>query len=286
MKFKVQDNSIIFPDYFRDKRHIEKRYTDGLYGKFPPSSRVNIYDPVPNTYCTNLMEWAYNNPYQPFAELDGATGKRLPLLDGSHANSFSILGCMKEIWKDFVREEGLLNIDLDSIDINDIEERFWRFYTSLYSSRFEKAVSVLQEYVRKRRADMTEEQRKIERTNYPEFRNEDIWIDGCRDYLRHLIFVSPRGYIYEIILFAALAKITGEEVRASSASDERKGIDGFVKDINVSVKPSSYKSIYISPLDKTCFAIYEKKCKTYPDLVFKFLSGEKFLTKRNKWLKQ
>ena len=53
-------------DYFKNPKHNEKEYIDGLYGILPKGSVIDIYSD--KHYCSNWMEWAYNNTYQPTSE--------------------------------------------------------------------------------------------------------------------------------------------------------------------------------------------------------------------------
>lgn len=262
-------------NYFKNPKHRENQYTDGLYGILPQGQMTDIYSD--EHICSNWMEWAYNNPYQPTAEYYGPNDVYLPYLDGSHANATKTLGSLKTIWSNFVKDTMLYLTDLDDFDINEIEKNFWNYYIEKYESNFNNAVAVLQKYVLSRRKLMTPEQRNYERTYAPFFANDKVWAEGCRDFIKHLIYTSPRGYVMEIVLLATLKEYLGAEVEDSNMYDERNGIDGFViindNRIPISLKPDTYRKTSMSPLYDVCWVVYHKKKYTYPDLVFEFKNG-------------
>lgn len=266
-------------DYFSNPKHNEKEYTDGLYHMLPKGPVTDIY--AENHRCTDWMEWAYNNVYQPTAEINNERDVYMPFLDASRANATRNLGSLKTIWSNFVKDTKLYLVDLDNIDINVIENDFWNYYILKYKSNFERSVQVLQKYVADRRRNMTQKDRDYERTYAPFFANDRVWAEGCRDFLKHLVFTSPRGYIMEIVLLAALKQYLNAEVEDSNAVDERNGIDGYVivnkSRIPISLKPSTYNRNAMSPLSDICWVIYHKKKYTYPDLVFEFKNGDHLL---------
>lgn len=266
-------------DYFNNPKHNEKEYDDGLYHMLPKGSVIDIYADSHN--CSNWMEWAYNNPYQPTAERNRERDIYMPFLDGSHANATKNLGSLKTIWSNFVKDTKLYLINLDDIDINVIEKDFWNYYISKYKNNFERSVQVLQAYVSSRRKMMTQKQRDYERAYAPFFANDKVWMEGCRDFLKHLVYTSPRGYMMEIVLLAALKEYLNAAVEDSNAQDERDGIDGYVivngNRIPISLKPSTYNRNAMSPLSDICWVIYHKKKYTYPDLVFEFKNGDHLL---------
>ena len=266
-------------DYFHNPKHNEKEYDDGLYHMLPKGSVIDIYADSHN--CSNWMEWAYNNPYQPTAERNRERDIYMPFLDGSRANATKNLGSLKTIWSNFVKDTKLYLINLDDIDINVIEKDFWNYYISKYKNNFERSVQVLQAYVSSRRKMMTQKQRDYERAYAPFFANDKVWMEGCRDFLKHLVYTSPRGYMMEIVLLAALKEYLNAAVEDSNAQDEREGIDGYViingNRIPISLKPSTYNRNAMSPLSDICWVIYHKKKYTYPDLVFEFKNGDHLL---------
>ena len=277
----IQNNHVHIKvkDYFNNPKHNEKEYDDGLYQMLPKGSVIDIYADSHN--CSNWMEWAYNNPYQPTAERNRERDIYMPFLDGSHANATKNLGSLKTIWSNFVKDTKLYLIKLDDIDINVIEKDFWNYYISKYKNNFERSVQVLQKYVAERRRKMTQKDRDYERTYAPFFANDRVWLEGCRDFLKHLVFTSPRGYLMEIVLLAALKQYLHADVENSTAEDERNGIDGYVivngNRIPISLKPSTYTRNTMSPLSGVCWVIYHKKKHTYPDLVFEFKNGDHLL---------
>lgn len=266
-------------DYFNNPKHNESLYDDGLYHMLPKGPVTDIYSE--HHHCTDWMEWAYNNPYQPTAEVNTERDIYMPFLDASRANATRNLGSLKTIWSDFVKDTKLYLINLDDIDINTIEKDFWEYYISKYSRKFEYSVQILQKYVLSRRKLMSAEDRNYERTYAPFFANDKVWMEGCRDFLKHLIYTSPRGYLMEIVLLAALKQYLHVDVEDSNAEDERNGIDGYVivnqNRIPISLKPSTYNRNSMSPLSEVCWIIYYKKKYTYPDLVFEFKNGGEFL---------
>ena len=266
-------------DYFNNPKHNEKEYDEGLYHMLPKGSVIDIYADSHN--CSNWMEWAYNNPYQPTAERNRERDIYMPFLDGSRANATKNLGSLKTIWSNFVKDTKLYLINLDDIDINVIEKDFWNYYISKYKNNFERSVQVLQAYVSSRRKMMTQKQRDYERAYAPFFANDKVWMEGCRDFLKHLVYTSPRGYMMEIVLLAALKEYLNAAVEDSNAEDERNGIDGYVivnkSRIPISLKPSTYNRSAMSPLSDICWVIYHKKKYTYPDLVFEFKNGDHLL---------
>ena len=200
----------------------------------------------------------------------------MPYLDGSHSNATNILGSLKTIWSEYVKNTKLYLIELDDIDINKIEEDFWNYYIQKYNRRFEESVKVLQTYVMQRRRLMTKQQKDFERQHAPFFSEDKVWLDGCKDFLKHLIYTTPRGYLMEIVLLAALKQYLNTDVEDSNADDERNGIDGYVilngNRIPISLKPSTYNRNTLSPLSEVCWIIYHKKKYTYPDLIFEFMN--------------
>ena len=280
---RVKENCVIVKGFYNNPKNIEKPYRAGLYGVFP---QVRVKDCYSGRTCSNWMEWAYNNPFQPTSEKDPKTGKRMPFLDASGANAVKILGSMKTVWKEFVRKSKILYQNCDDLDINELESRFLAFYMEHYKENFERAVKVFQKYVASRRALMTEEQKKKERKNSSPFISDETWINGCRDFLEHLIYVSARGYMREVVLFTSLCQITGGSFQESSIQDERNGIDGYIclgenRKYPICLKPESYHdSIRCqSPIYKPCLVYYKKRSDKDPDLVFVFETGKEILEK-------
>lgn len=267
--------TLLIPHYYTQAQHIEKPYTEGLYGALPPGCVCDFLSQEPK-YCTSWMEWAYNNPRQPVAEISDVKGVPIAFLDASHANAARNLGSLKTIWKAFEKAENLHQCNLEELDINDIEERFWNYYIQRHRSHFNKSVQILEDYVRRRRAQMTEADKAREIQNSP-FVSEDMWIAGCRDYLKHLVYTTPRGYMLELVLFAALQSKIGGVFRESDINAEREGIDGFLDfhndTIPVSLKPDSYYKQTMSPLYDACWVTYNRPRANTRDLRFVFQSG-------------
>lgn len=271
---------VVIPGYYRQLAHTEKPYTDGMYGKVPPGSAKDFWCDQ-ERWCKDWMEWAYNNPYQPSAEWSEHFQNYQPFLDASHANATYNLGSLKNIWKEFELSHNLHALSLMEIDINQLEEKFWEYYMKHYSSNYWKGVQVLEDYVRTRRMSMTPEERALEQKYIPIFADDANWIAGCQDYIKHLIYTSPRGYLMELILFAALREVYGGKFVESDEDAERKGIDGYLElngeKIAISLKPDSYSRGYASPLHDACWVTYYKKNAYYPDLVFEFKQGQEKL---------
>ncbi len=267
--------TLLIPNYYTQAQHVEKPYTDGLYGVLPTGG-VCDFLAQEHKYCTSWMEWAYNNPRQPVAEISETKGIPVAFLDASHANAARNLGSLKTIWKAFEKSENLHQCNLDELDINDIEERFWNYYIQKHRAHFNRSVQILEDYVRRRRAEMSAEDVARERLNTP-FCDEAMWIAGCKDYLKHLVYTTPRGYMMELVLFAALQTKIGGEFRESDINDERAGIDGFLafhnETIAISLKPDSYCKQTMSPLYDACWVTYNRPRANTRDLKFVFQSG-------------
>lgn len=267
----IQNNTLIVKNFFKNIISNENPYTEGLYGKIPTDKFKDCYNK--NHCCTDLMEWAYNNPYQPTAEIDKIKNIKTPFLDASKANGVKNIGSLKNIWKKFEKKTKILSIDFEDIDINKIEKDFWDYYIQRYKNEFENSVHIFEEYVKQRRSKMTKEQREFEKENVPFFADDNIWRKGCRDFLKHLVYTTPRGYIMELVLFSALSKLTGGIFIESSIEDEKNGIDGYIKINNIKypicLKPSSFRG-GLSPICKQGLVFYKNKRETYPDLIFKF----------------
>ena len=267
---------IVLPGYFLDERHREKEYTDGLYGIIP---RGRIADPYARgkTFCTDVMEWAYNNPRQPGAETDGKTGKRLPFLDGSGANRIRVLGSLKEAWKAYERESGLINVPVGDIDVNALNAGFFACYERTHPGALERSAEILRRYMRERRSLASEEEKTRGKTAFPWF-TERNWDEGCRDFVRHLVWKTPKGYLRELMFFSAMRELTGAGFLESDVESERRGIDGYLTapdraPFPVCIKPSTWSRRRISPVYEGCMVIYMPEEQTYPDAVFEFLSG-------------
>lgn len=269
---------IVLPDYFLDPRHREKPYAKGLYGILPKGRIEDPYSPPGRVrFCSNAMEWAYNNPRQPGSEIDGRTGKRMPFLDGSGANRVSVLGSLKEAWKEYERESGIRDADVDDLDVNRLEEDFFRFYETTRRGRLEASAEILRNYVKERREGISESDRRKGLAAAPFF-TDDVWEAGCLDYVRHLVWTTPRGYLRELMFFSAVRELTGAEFAESDAASERRGIDGYLiadgrAPFPASVKPSTWSRRTVSPIYEGCVVIYRTERESYPDAVFEFESG-------------
>ena len=163
----IQNNTLIVKNFFKNIISNENPYTEGLYGKIPTDKFKDCYNK--NHCCTDLMEWAYNNPYQPTAEIDKIKNIKTPFLDASKANGVKNIGSLKNIWKKFEKKTKILSIDFEDIDINKIEKDFWDYYIQRYKNEFENSVHIFEEYVKQRRSKMTKEQREFEKENVPFF---------------------------------------------------------------------------------------------------------------------
>lgn len=274
MEALIEADSIRIPGYYDITEHIEKEYKDGLYGVVP---NCPVVDFRRQKTFSHVMEWAYNNGGQPFADID-YKGYAIGYIDGSRANAVKTIGSMKSIWKDFERMY-MHKADFDNIRIDIIEDNFWNYYISNYKENFEAGVKVFEDYVKSKRCYVGEETRALEEKHFPIFAYDDTWIKGCRDYLKHLIRKSTRGFMMEVILYTALEKLTGGSVIESSVKDERKGIDFYIS-INdtkypVSLKPSTFR-YGISPVYQDCLVKYNKH-ENDGDLIFTFYSGKELL---------
>lgn len=269
---------IVLPNYFLDERHRERQYTDGLYGIIPGGK---IADPYARgdrrILCSDIMEWAYNNPRQPGVETDRRTGKSMPFLDGSGANRVKILGSLKEAWKAFERESGIMNFSVYSLDVNALSAGFFDFYCRTHRGALERSAEILRCYVRERRSLASREEKERGGTAFPWF-TEEMWDRGCYDYIRHLVWRTPRGYLCELLFFTAMRELTGAGFLESDVESERNGIDGYLTAYGydpfpVCVKPSTWSRRRISPVYEGCMVIYMQEEQSYPHAVFEFLSG-------------
>ena len=280
--YTVESKKITLSNFFLNPNHIEAEYSDGFYKTFNSKYGCkNIWNS--NRWCKNVMEMLFNNSDHPCAEFDKKKGKKLPFLDGSGANQISNLGSMKEIWKEFERERHIHYIPLDFINLKRLEKEFWSYYIKNYSDKFQKSSDILFSYIKERRKKMTDEDKKKEKdfllkySKEIDYESDDFWRDVSKDFLKHLIYKTPKGYLYELILLGVLKDITGGEIIESNIENERKGIDGFIRmgdrDIPISLKPKSYRNSHISPVNNECLIIYEEDGS---DLLYRTAENLKF----------
>ena len=269
---------IVLPYYFLEKTHREKAYRDGLYGILPCGSVKDPYSSKRgDVFCTDIMEWAFNNSRQPGAETDRRTGKKLPFLDGSGANRVRVLGSLKEAWKAYERTSGLINIPVWDLDVNALNAGFFDYYTQTHPGALENSAEILRRYVENRRSFAPEWEKVPGRLAYPWF-TEKMWSDGCYDFVRHLVWTTPRGYLRELMFFTTIREMTGAGFIESDAGAERKGVDGYLvvdgrKPFPVCVKPSTWSRRRISPIYEGCIVTYLREEDSYPNAVFEFETG-------------
>lgn len=70
------------------------------------------------------------------------------------------------------------------------------------------------------------------------------------------------GFGVQQVVLEELGRQTNREVRQASAADESKGIDGFLGDLPVQVKPSTYKAKAALPEEMSCPIVYYDKNST------------------------
>lgn len=266
-RIKVYEKKIIIKDYYQN---IVNQKMESV---------VDIWSDC-NRKCTNLSEFMYNNPNQPntdFAYKKNIGWTKVGYMEGSKCNQSQHLGSMKEIWKEFEKKH-LKEIDFENLKIGDIEDKFWKFYTTHYKDKFENSLNMFQKYVKEKRSKMTEEERMVEEKYFPNLTDEK-WIDGCVDYLENLVKVKTvRGFVIELLFFKSLELVLNGQFVESSIDYEKMGIDGFfVKDCvwyPVCLKPYTFKNGGVSPVLENRFVKY-KQYKN--DLVFEFVSGHEIL---------
>ncbi len=62
-----------------------------------------------------------------------------------------------------------------------------------------------------------------------------------RDWIEDLVIVkTAEGFIVQDIILKHIAKARGKDWRNSTPEEESEGIDGFIGDMPVSIKPSTY----------------------------------------------
>lgn len=268
LNVRVEGNKLIIKDYYDERVKTTIKVVD-IWSK---NKRE----------CANMLEFMYNNPNQPFSPCfkNGEQWVKLGgYINGSKCNQVKVLGSMKEIWKEF--EKSLNNVKLEDLEMEDVEEMFWEFYTTNYSENFKCSVKMLEDYVRNKRSRMTDKQREIEKTYYPELTDEK-WIHDCSDCLKYLIKTKTvRGFMIETVFFKTISEFLGGTFIESTEEMEKMGIDGFIS-LNgtgcwypVCLKPSTFcSSNCVSPIFEDRYVMYERKEK---DLVFKFKTGMNLL---------
>lgn len=80
------------------------------------------------------------------------------------------------------------------------------------------------------------------------------------DYLEDLVLAKTYvGFRFQQGILKHLAKKYNKEYRASTPTEEAKGIDGFIGDKPVSVKPHTYKAMVLPEKIEVLIVYYEKK---------------------------
>jgi hypothetical protein len=80
------------------------------------------------------------------------------------------------------------------------------------------------------------------------------------DYIEDLVLAKTYvGFRFQQGIIRHLAKKYNREYRASNAAEESKGIDGFIGNTPVSIKPSTYKSKQLSEKIQATIIYYDKK---------------------------
>jgi hypothetical protein len=67
------------------------------------------------------------------------------------------------------------------------------------------------------------------------------------------------GFRVQDVVLVELGRRTGREVRQATAEDEGKGIDGYLGELPIQVKPSTYKAKAALPEDMGCPIVYYDK---------------------------
>lgn len=277
---EIKGKSLVIKNYYNKILDYETEERIGIMNELPAGEIKNIWREDRKSLSTNLLEYMYNNQYAPNVDSKFKYNKGVvacSYIDGSDANQTKNIGSMKNIWKDFEKEY-LKDLDFDDLDIKAIEGSFWNYYIERYRDSFQIGVEILEDYIAKKRALMTPEQKEKEKTAYPFLDDDDLWKRGCRDYLEYLIRVKTvRGFIIELVLFKALEGLSGGRFIESDAKYEKQGIDGFIL-LNgfrypVCLKPYTFGG-GISPIYKDRLVKYSKRNN---DLYFTFTTGENLL---------
>ena len=156
---------------------------------------------------------------------------------GQNAKAFDAkrIGSMKELWLEFV-ETG----------VPDTLENWEHFYTNSWGLEgINQAATKLKEMVDKMNLG-------------------DIDLDMCKDYVEEVVFNKTHfGMGGESTAIVVAAEHFDMPYRFSNAQEESQGIDGFIGDYPVQVKPadSNYKAHVHNhaDVDKTLVIRYEKK---------------------------
>ncbi|NGM62686.1 MjaI family restriction endonuclease [Sphingobacterium sp. SGG-5] len=81
-----------------------------------------------------------------------------------------------------------------------------------------------------------------------------------RDWVEELILVKTfSGLKFQEAILKKIAEQENTTYQLADPSDESKGIDGYIGDIPVSIKPISYKSKILSENISVCMVYYDKK---------------------------
>jgi len=81
-------------------------------------------------------------------------------------------------------------------------------------------------------------------------------------WVRDLVLVKTFiGLKFQEAILRKGAELKGVDWRFSSPEEEAKGIDGFIGDLPVSIKPSTYKAKGSLPETISCKVIYYEKAK-------------------------
>lgn len=100
---------------------------------------------------------------------------------------------------------------------------------------------------------------------------ENIDPEIVKDWLEDLILTKTyTGLKFQKSILKAVAEKKGVEYRLSTAEEESRGIDGFIGDEAVQVKPESYKMEDILGENITIPIIYYKKKKDGIDVEYNF----------------
>jgi hypothetical protein len=91
---------------------------------------------------------------------------------------------------------------------------------------------------------------------------EKIDRELVEEWIRDLVIVKTfAGLRFQEAILGKGAEKTGEEYRLAKPSEEAKGIDGFIGNIPVSIKPETYRSMARLPETVNVRIIYYKKVK-------------------------
>lgn len=271
----LEKNKIIIKDFYSQISGAFGWHFPHIYSDIDGITTRRVPNPYNGEKCTcgNVYIWLYNNPHQPHAAHQGS--RLVSYIDDSGANKPSVLGSMKEIWKQYEKMSGVNLLSLEDIDMHTIEDEWWHFYYTNHYKEFNKGVDKFYDYLQQKHGEFSAEELKRESLIFP-----SAWrlytIEAVACYMQYLVRVSAFGFMMETILGKAMVDLFGGEWVESNEAEEKKGIDGHLildgHDYPICLKPESFHG-GVSPVYEERMVYYNKQRKTNYDLVFEFRTG-------------